>query len=312
MTTAELIAELERLDKEATPGPWRHYHDKLRPQFRTVIDEVQAARGKAVVAWGGFDAADTSHRRRKHDAALIAKVRTRLPGILAALRRLEEVEQRAEKADELDRRTHVETLYRDIFAEITAKVTPLTTDPNDPERIMSYAIPAGPIHRAAGKAGFQMFGGEEAIKQWRERAEKAERERNDAIEERDELQRVANNLDAGLHKAFEAKRSTERDLAAAREALKPRPIETAPKDGTHIVVINKRYPIHPPTVVHWFDDGVPKYREDNTVVTGSWYLSVNRDERFALYSHFGGMPVFWWPVPQDLLAALATTEPNHD
>jgi hypothetical protein len=52
------------------------------------------------------------------------------------------------------------TIYRDIFAEITAKAIP-HTDPesDDPEMIDYYTIPVGPIHRAAGKVGFQMFDG---------------------------------------------------------------------------------------------------------------------------------------------------------
>jgi hypothetical protein len=52
-------------------------------------------------------------------------------------------------------------LYRDIFAEITAKAAPVC-DPSsdDPDRIRYYRIPVGPLHRAAGKLNFQMFDGE--------------------------------------------------------------------------------------------------------------------------------------------------------
>lgn len=53
--------------------------------------------------------------------------------------------------------------YRDVFAEITAKATPIEFDPNDPERITAYRVPCGPIHRAAGKVGFQMFNGEQHL-----------------------------------------------------------------------------------------------------------------------------------------------------
>lgn len=55
-------------------------------------------------------------------------------------------------------------LYRDIFAEITAKALPaydLTSD--DPERVCGYRLPVGPIHRAAGKLGFQLFNGEKYL-----------------------------------------------------------------------------------------------------------------------------------------------------
>jgi hypothetical protein len=54
-------------------------------------------------------------------------------------------------------------LYRDIFAEITAKATALEFDPADPERIIAYRVPCGPIHRAAGKLGFQMFDGDKYL-----------------------------------------------------------------------------------------------------------------------------------------------------
>jgi hypothetical protein len=54
-------------------------------------------------------------------------------------------------------------IYRDIFAEITAKAKPYGEDVDDPERVVNYIIPCGPIHRAAGKLGFQMFNGEKYL-----------------------------------------------------------------------------------------------------------------------------------------------------
>lgn len=50
--------------------------------------------------------------------------------------------------------------YRDIFAEITAKAVPLCEDETDPDRITGYRLSTGPIDRAAGRLGFQMFDGE--------------------------------------------------------------------------------------------------------------------------------------------------------
>lgn len=50
--------------------------------------------------------------------------------------------------------------YRDIFAEITAKAIPYCGDATDPDRITGYRLHTGPLHRAAGKLGFQMFDGE--------------------------------------------------------------------------------------------------------------------------------------------------------
>jgi hypothetical protein len=53
-----------------------------------------------------------------------------------------------------------EVLHRNIFAEITAKAQPLCEDESDPERVTGYRLPVGPLHRAAGEFGFQMFDGE--------------------------------------------------------------------------------------------------------------------------------------------------------
>lgn len=55
-------------------------------------------------------------------------------------------------------------LYRDIFAELTAKAIP-SCDPtsDDPERVRYYQLPVGPLHRAAGRLGFQLFNGEQYL-----------------------------------------------------------------------------------------------------------------------------------------------------
>lgn len=71
--------------------------------------------------------------------------------------------------------------YRDIFAEITAKATPVCAPAgDDPDRVRHYIVPTGPIHRAAGKLNFQMFDGEAHLA--RAIADLA-RARNAAIEE---------------------------------------------------------------------------------------------------------------------------------
>lgn len=63
---------------------------------------------------------------------------------------------RSIKYEELEQQVSV---WRDCFEEITAKATPFGND--DP--IKAYLIPAGPIHRAAGKTGCQAFGMGERI-----------------------------------------------------------------------------------------------------------------------------------------------------
>lgn len=62
-------------------------------------------------------------------------------------------------------------IYRDIFAEITAKATPISGEDDD---IIHYVVPKGCIHRAAGKTGFQMFDGEKYMKNALERIRELE------------------------------------------------------------------------------------------------------------------------------------------
>jgi hypothetical protein len=60
-------------------------------------------------------------------------------------------------------------MWRDCFEEITAKTTPYGSGPpDDPERVTRYIIPAGPLHRAAGKTGVQAFGMQDRIRELEE------------------------------------------------------------------------------------------------------------------------------------------------
>lgn len=70
-----------------------------------------------------------------------------------------------------------ETLYklRDAFLEITAKARPFLFDPKDPERIIAYVIPCGPLHRAAGITG-QLFDGEKYMEAATDRIRELEAE----------------------------------------------------------------------------------------------------------------------------------------
>jgi hypothetical protein len=69
--------------------------------------------------------------------------------------------------EKLERANAANDTWRSCFEEITAKATPYGSGPSDdPERITSYIIPAGPLHRAAGKTGCQSFGFTEALQQY--------------------------------------------------------------------------------------------------------------------------------------------------
>jgi hypothetical protein len=73
--------------------------------------------------------------------------------------RIAELEAEAERLTrERDEALAKVLLWRDCFEEITAKAAPYGSGPpEDPSRIVSYLIPAGPLHRAAGKTGCQAF-----------------------------------------------------------------------------------------------------------------------------------------------------------
>jgi hypothetical protein len=58
-------------------------------------------------------------------------------------------------------------------------------------------------------------------------------------------------------------------------------ISSAPKDGTHIIVIRESDPQHIPATVHWFD--------------GGWHLSVNQRGEYSEY--IWGTPTHWMPCP---------------
>lgn len=91
------LEELKRLLDAATPGPWKAYHAKLRPQLSdTTVDEVQDAEGDAVVFWSGFDSArgqSETKKRRRTNARLIALTPTlgrRVLELAAEVERLRE------------------------------------------------------------------------------------------------------------------------------------------------------------------------------------------------------------------------------
>jgi len=79
-------------------------------------------------------------------------------------------------------------------------------------------------------------------------------------------------------------------LPPAAEAASPaagwRPIETAPRDGTHILAKGVRGEASPPTTVHWFGPAdLPGLR------AGGWYISVQQDEGPKVH------PTHWMPLP---------------
>lgn len=68
-----------------TPGPWKVYSKKLRPQFPVKIIEVQTRDGDAVIPWRGFDQCDFPTKVKLANARLIAAA----PAMLVALKNAE-------------------------------------------------------------------------------------------------------------------------------------------------------------------------------------------------------------------------------
>ena len=84
MTAPGWAAARERTEK-ATAAPWRHYRNKLRPNFGGTINEVQCAERTPVVTWRGFD--DSTRPEKKHaaNADFITHVRFDAPRAYADL-----------------------------------------------------------------------------------------------------------------------------------------------------------------------------------------------------------------------------------
>ena len=78
----KVIKEMPMGKSRHTPGPWFHYTGKLRPQFPTIIHEIQADDGTSIVKWGGFDGVDYSERKIGANALLMAAA----PELLEALK----------------------------------------------------------------------------------------------------------------------------------------------------------------------------------------------------------------------------------
>jgi hypothetical protein len=64
--------EVNMSNTKHTPGPWRHYHGKLRPQFPNLIHEIVDKNGEAIVKWGGFDGVDLPKKQIAANARLMA------------------------------------------------------------------------------------------------------------------------------------------------------------------------------------------------------------------------------------------------
>lgn len=85
---------LERLAREATPGPWRHFHGNG-------VDEISDGAKRVVVKWTGFDGADFTGSKAKANAAYIAAAHPQaILDLIERVRALEEAARELDKAIE--------------------------------------------------------------------------------------------------------------------------------------------------------------------------------------------------------------------
>jgi len=100
-TTSDLLAEVERLDKSAMPGPWKWYSEDGMPQLQ---GQTEHAEMNPVIV--GFVCESCRPRRgqclsgSKEDHEFIARARTLLPLLAERLREMEADERRLNWLDE--------------------------------------------------------------------------------------------------------------------------------------------------------------------------------------------------------------------
>lgn len=82
VATDELIETLERLEKEATPGPWKLFHDDDAP----AVDYIERDMGDDRRAQGLEDPILHACLPRKGDLPLIVSLRNHLPALISALK----------------------------------------------------------------------------------------------------------------------------------------------------------------------------------------------------------------------------------
>ena len=80
--TDELIETLERLEKEATPGPWKLFHDDDAP----AVDYIERDMGDDRRAQGLEDPILHACLPREGDLPLIVSLRNHLPALISALK----------------------------------------------------------------------------------------------------------------------------------------------------------------------------------------------------------------------------------
>lgn len=145
---SELIADWREAMEGVSAGPWRHYRNKLRPQFGGIINEVQCRSKTPVVAWPGFE--DGKRKEPKHalNAAWIARcspagIATLLDALSSQSLSLSEAREEIErlrkevgqKHDEANRYVNEMIEWRSAFQ----RVTPGGSEFTSPQAVRDWA-----------------------------------------------------------------------------------------------------------------------------------------------------------------------------
>lgn len=147
---SDIAAITKRLSKVAL-FPWHHLHQRLRGADTPIINEVQDARGKAVVAWGGFDALDRPAGERRDLARFIANAPEDINVLLEIVRfrddditalRAQAATDRAE-IERLTRERDRQKLRADNHWETLRSIREIARGSGDLERIVQWVNDAG-------------------------------------------------------------------------------------------------------------------------------------------------------------------------
>ncbi|KRE08143.1 hypothetical protein ASE61_00565 [Bosea sp. Root670] len=138
---AGLVSGWRKAMEGVSAGPWRHYRNKLRPQFGGIINEVQCRSKTPVVAWPGFE--DSKRKEPKHaiNAAWIARcspsgISALLDALLAQVAELAEARREVgRKHDEANRYVNEMIAWRSAFQ----RVTPGGSEFTSPEAVRDWA-----------------------------------------------------------------------------------------------------------------------------------------------------------------------------
>lgn len=86
MTLQELLDKVEKLDREATSGPWAAY--KWGNSVQVDIGPEPVGRRPCICDWSGFDSNDLPLKQNQHNVDFVAESRQLLPLLVKIVKEL--------------------------------------------------------------------------------------------------------------------------------------------------------------------------------------------------------------------------------